>query len=176
MFLGLTRTEFLQLVFQYAEKNGIKHPFRNGSAGPDWLAGFRKRHPEIVLRIPEPTSVARVRGFNRPQVERFYSLLWEQIQKHSIHAGQLYNMDETGIRTTTSKPPKILSIRGKKQVGITSSSERGTLTTVICCCNATGSFVPPFMIFARKRMQDVLMNLGQKGYVLTMAGSMVRHF
>ena len=158
VFLGLTRTEFLQLVFQYAEKNGIKHPFRNGSAGPDWLAGFRKRHPEIVLRIPEPTSVARVMGFNRPQVERFYSLLWEQIQNHSIDAGQLYNMDETGIRTTTSKPPKLLSIRGKKQVGITSSSERGTLTTVICCCNATGSFIPPFMIFARKRMQDVLMD------------------
>ena len=158
VFLGLTRTEFLQLVFQYAEKNGIKHPFCNGSAGPDWFAGFRKRHPEIVLRIPEPTSVARVRGFNRPQVERFYSLLWEQIQKHSIDAGQLYNMDETGIRTTTSKPPKILSIRGKKQMGIMSSSERGTLTTVICCCNATGSFIPPFMIFARKRMQDVLMD------------------
>ena len=85
-FGGLTRTEFLQLVFQYAEKNGIKLPFRNGSAGPDWLAGIRKRHPEIVLRIPEP----RVRGFNRPQVERFYSLLWEQIQKHLIDAGQLY--------------------------------------------------------------------------------------
>ena len=79
MFLGLTRTEFLQLVFQYAEKNGIKHPFRNGSAGPDWLAGFRKRHPEIVLQIPEPTSVAHIRGFNRPQVESFYGNRFKNI-------------------------------------------------------------------------------------------------
>ncbi|KAL5473093.1 hypothetical protein EMCRGX_G027538 [Ephydatia muelleri] len=72
-------------------------------------------------------------------------------------------MDETGIRTTTSKPPKMLSIRGKKQVGITSSSERGTLTTVLCCCNATESFIPPFMIFARKHMQDVLMDGAPSG-------------
>ncbi|KAJ8934808.1 hypothetical protein NQ318_010222 [Aromia moschata] len=67
-------------------------------------------------------------------------------------------MDESGIMTTTNKPPKVLSISGKKQVGIISSAERGQLTTVICCCNATGSFIPPFMIFARKRMQERLLD------------------
>ena len=41
-------------------------------------------------------------------------------------------------------------------MGIMSSSERGTLTTVICCSNAIESFILPFILFARKRMQDVL--------------------
>lgn len=34
-------------------------------------------------------------------------------------------MDETEISTTTNKPPKVLSTKGKKQVGIIASAERG---------------------------------------------------
>ncbi|KAH9636409.1 hypothetical protein HF086_006169, partial [Spodoptera exigua] len=67
-------------------------------------------------------------------------------------------MDETGISTTTNKPPKVLSTKGKKQVGIIASAERGQLTTVIGCCNAAGSFLPPFLIFARKKMQPRLLD------------------
>ncbi|KAL4122703.1 hypothetical protein QTP88_014986 [Uroleucon formosanum] len=52
-------------------------------------------------------------------------------------------------------------------LGIISSAERGKLTTVICCCNAAGSFIPPFFIFARERMQERLLDNappGSKGY------------
>lgn len=45
-------------------------------------------------------------------------------------------MDETDIKTSSSKPPKTFSLKGKKQVGVIRSTERGQLTTVICCCNA----------------------------------------
>ena len=91
-------------------------------------------------------------------MEWFYLLLWEQIEKFNFDATTIYNMDETGVRSTTSKPPKILSTKGKKQVGVISSAERGQLTTVICCCNAAGAYLPPFFIFARKRMQDRLLD------------------
>ncbi|CAG4950464.1 unnamed protein product [Parnassius apollo] len=67
-------------------------------------------------------------------------------------------MDETGISTTSNKPPRALSIKGKKQVGIIASAERGQLTTVIGCCNVAGSFLPPFLIFARKKMQPRLLD------------------
>lgn len=117
-----------------------------------------RRNPQITLRIPEATSIGRVKGFNRPQVKRFYKLLSEQIEKCQIDGTRIYNVDETGIQTSTNKPPKVLSVKGKKQVGIISTTERGQTTTVVCCCNASGSFVPPFMIFARKRMQDRLLD------------------
>ncbi|KAK2574840.1 hypothetical protein KPH14_012945, partial [Odynerus spinipes] len=136
LFFGLTRKDFLQLAYNFAVKNKINHPFKNGMAGQDWFHGFKQRNPEIVLRSPEPTSVARARGFNRPQVELFYSILWEEITKHNFSATTIFNMDETGIRTTTTKPPRILTIKGKRQVGAISSVERGQLTTLICCCNA----------------------------------------
>lgn len=111
-----------------------------------------------MLRSPEPTSIAKARDFNRPQVELFYSLLWEQIEKFNFDATTIFNMDKTGVRTSTSKPPKILSTKGKKQIGVISSAEKGQLTTVICCCNAAGTYVPPFFIFARKRMQERLLD------------------
>lgn len=170
VFYGLTRYDFKNLVYSYAKLNNIQYPNswdKNKSAGNDWLVCFLKRNPSIVLRTPEPTSVARARGFNRPQVERFFSLLDEQYQKYNIDATRVYNMDETGISTTTNKPPKILSVCGKKQVGVISSAERGKLTTVICCCNAAGSFIPPCFIFARERMQERLLDNappGSKGY------------
>ncbi|CAH2100535.1 unnamed protein product [Euphydryas editha] len=44
------------------------------TAGEDWYVG-KVRHCDITLRRPEPTSVAHARGFNRPQVERFFDLL-----------------------------------------------------------------------------------------------------
>ena len=44
-------------------------------AGDGWVRGFLNRHPELTLRKPEPTSIARATGFNKPQVQRFFDLL-----------------------------------------------------------------------------------------------------
>ncbi|CAH2099541.1 unnamed protein product [Euphydryas editha] len=78
-------------------------------------------------------------------------------------------MNETGIKNSTTKPIKILSIKGKRQVGVICSAERGQLTSVICCCNVAGTFVPPFFMFARKRMQERLFDnspLGSQATVM----------
>lgn len=161
VFFGLTKEDFKSLAYEFADKNSLAYPLSWGihkKAGEDWLAGFLRRNLDISLRTPEPTSIARARGFNRPQVQRFYQNLSDQVTKHNIDASRLYNMDETGVTTTSNRPPKVLSVKGKKQVGVISSVERGQLTTVICCCNAAGSFISPFMIFARKRMQPRLID------------------
>lgn len=158
VFYGLSKEEFLLLVFQYAEKNRIPHPFKDGTAGTDWYKGFVRRHPDLTLRKPEPTSIARARGFNKPQVYRFFDILEEQIQKHDMDATRFYNMDETGVQTSSNKPPRVLTKVGKRQVGLIASSERGRTTTVVCCCNAAGAFIPPFMIFARKKMNSRLLD------------------
>lgn len=168
VFYGLSKSDFKSLVAVYAQKNNIDHPKSwdiSGLAGDDWLAYFLKRNPNIVLRTPEPTSVARARGFNRPQVERFFKLLEEQYNICDSDATRVYNMDETGISTTINKPPKVFLITGKKQVGVISSAERGKLTTVIGCCNAAGSFIPPFFIFARQKMQPRLMDGAPPGSI-----------
>ncbi|CAB3222618.1 unnamed protein product [Arctia plantaginis] len=80
---------------------------------------------KLVMGLREASSVARAKGFNRHEVGRFYEAL---TVKYDIDASRLYNMDETVISTTTNKPPKVLSTKGKNQVGIIASAECGQLT------------------------------------------------
>lgn len=157
-FYGLTRKDLCELAYQYAEKNKIPHPFKNETAGEQWFANFMKRNASLSLRQPEPTSIARARGFNRPQVELFFSNLKAVVDKHKIKLDNIYNVDETGIQTSAKKPPKVISTAGKKQVGCVSSAERGTLITALFCCSATGKFIPPTLIFPRKKKNPRYLN------------------
>lgn len=137
----------MQLAGQFAKAINKKTSFKDDVAGQCWFKSSQKRNPSIVLRAPEPTSIARIKGFNKTQVTRLLDLLEEEMPKNKIQPARVYNMDETGVKTSTNRPPKILTTLGKRQVGIVSSLERGVLTTVICCCNAAGSFIPPFFYF-----------------------------
>jgi hypothetical protein len=41
-------------------------------AGSNWVNGFLKRHPTLSVRVPERTSAAKARGFNRVVVGDFF--------------------------------------------------------------------------------------------------------
>jgi hypothetical protein len=60
-FFGISRNDLRHLAYQLAEANNIPHRFdkEKGIAGNKWYYGFMKRHPEISLRQPEATSIAR---------------------------------------------------------------------------------------------------------------------
>ncbi|KAJ8977067.1 hypothetical protein NQ317_017229 [Molorchus minor] len=51
---------------------------------------------------------------------------------------------------------KVLAQKGKRQVGGLTSAERGTNTTLVCAMSATGNFLAPAFIFARKRLKPEL--------------------
>ena len=76
IMMGLTRDDVRSLAFQMAERNKLSHPFNKNTemAGVDWYYSFMKRHPELSLRIPELTSAARARAFNRRNVMAFFKL------------------------------------------------------------------------------------------------------
>lgn len=121
--------------------------------------GFLSRHPDLALQKPEPTSIARAIGFNKPQVKRFFDFLRLQYIKHNFGAADTYNVDEIGMQSSAKSPPKVVSVKLKRQVGVISSAEKGKTVTAICCCNAIGQFVPPALILPGKRMNNpALMN------------------
>ncbi|KAJ4450254.1 hypothetical protein ANN_01673 [Periplaneta americana] len=139
-----------------AEMNNIKHPFNKntGLAGEDWYYGFKARNSELSLRKPETTSKARAQGFNKPIVEKFFSLLKSVMDEKNFPPYRVFNVDETGLTTVQTKSSKVLAQRGKKQVGIVTSAELGVLSTAVICMSAAGNFIPPPMItFPRKRMK-----------------------
>lgn len=156
-FFGLSTIDVRKLAFEIAEKMKIKHTFNKNlkMAGKGWLNGFRKRNPQLSLRLPEATSLARAEAFNKPQVSKFFAKLEEVININKIANTMIFNMDESAL-TTVQVPPKIFAQRGKKQVGALTSAERGVHSTIVVCISSGGTFVPPSIIFPRKRFNPDL--------------------
>lgn len=157
LYFGVTIHQIRQIAFEYAEKNNIKHKFNKITklAGEGWLSGFLKRCGDVSIRKPEHTSLSRILGFNKADVAKFYSNLEDVYEKYGFTASRIFNCDETGVNTV-GNAVKVLAKKGQKQVGLVSSAERGTNTTVVCCFSAAGMYVPPMFIFKRQRMTPLL--------------------
>ena len=159
-FFGITCRDLRKLAYDLAERNNVEHRLNkeSGLAGKKWLRLFLRRHPSLSLRQPEATSYARASGFNRQAVEKFFTLLGETIEKHSLDGSSIYNADETGMKTVQQHHSRVLAQKGKKQVGAMTSAERGKNVTVVCSTNACGHYLPPFFVFPRKRMNPIFMD------------------
>lgn len=156
-FYGVTKKSFRQLAYQYAVQNHIPTQFNQETklAGEQWTQSFLSRH-KLTLRIPQKTSIGRIMGFNKKQIDTFFDNLTQLLRKFNFPPSRIYNMDETGITTVPNKVPKIIATKGKKSVNKVSSAERGQLVTAVCCFSAGGHYVPPALIFPRKRLKPEL--------------------
>ncbi|XP_072395378.1 uncharacterized protein [Diabrotica undecimpunctata] len=151
---GLTMNELRELAFDLSERNNIVHPFKNSKAGLDWVKGFLNRHPNLSLRKPEATSSARAMGFNKVAVKQFFDLLSNILDTHQLTGDRIYNCDETGLTVNPKGHSKVISKKGRRQVEILTSAERGQIVTAEICFSASGTYVPSMLIFPRKRMQQ----------------------
>ncbi|KAJ8867836.1 hypothetical protein PR048_031641 [Dryococelus australis] len=81
-------------------------------------------------------------------------------------------MDETGMSTVPSNVPKVISSTADKSGGKISSAEGVELVTTVCVMSTAGHYVPPALIFSRKRqkpelMQGSVMYVSDRGCVNT---------
>lgn len=161
---GLTTYDLRVLAYKLAERSGCEHQFNKEKkvASRQWVHSFLSRHPNISLRVPEATSAARAQAFNKPQVQKFFKKLEETIQNNNIQSTMIFNMDETKL-TTVQRTQKIIAKRGKKQVGAITSAERGVHTTGVVCMSSSGNFIPPALIFPRKKFNPDLYDAAPPG-------------
>lgn len=154
-FYGISQNDLRHMAYNLAVKNNILYTFSDEKkmAGKDWIAGFKKRHPNITLRRPEATSLARSQGFNKLNVKKFLDILKTVLDEHQFPAHRIFNCDETGLLTVQSRSSKVFALKGRRQVGAITSAERGLLSTFEVCMSAGGTFIPPFVIFPRKNMK-----------------------
>lgn len=159
-FFGLTPRDIRKLAFDLAEKNHIPHQFNRekGIAGKKWYYKFMRRHSNLSLRQPESTSLNRIKGFNKENVNGFFDILENICDKHNINATSIFNMDESGFSTVAKKCQKVVTTKGTKAVASVASGERGVNTTIVCSVSAAGLYVPPMIIFKRKRFTAELGN------------------
>ncbi|XP_072401171.1 uncharacterized protein [Diabrotica undecimpunctata] len=162
---GLSLTDLRKLAFDLAGKNHIPHLFNedNKMADKHWLYGFLMRHPQLALRNPEKTSLARAKGFIRAAVKKVFDLLKSLNTQHNSSPNDIYNVDQIGIMTVPNKPSRILALCGKKQVGCLFSAEQGVLVTLETCMNAAGNFMPGMFVFPHKKANPLLLDSAPPG-------------
>lgn len=118
MMFGLTALDVRKLAFDVAEKNNLPHTFNKEKrcAGKKWYYSFMKRNPDLSLRQPENTSLARAKGFNRQNVQQFFDLLEKICDDNKLDATRIFNVDESGFSTVQKRCQKVIAAKGKKQV------------------------------------------------------------
>lgn len=121
-------------------------------AGNRWYYAFLKRHPQLSLRKPEPTSIARATGFSEERVDELFCELVKVVDKHKFQAAYINNLDETAL-STVQKPKQVVGRRGKLQTGSIASAERGSLSTGTFAMSASGVFLPPIDAFRGQRLK-----------------------
>lgn len=154
---GITPKAVRKYAFEFAERQKIKHKFNKkvGMAGQDWFHRFMERNKELTIRKPEGLSRARIDGMKREKVAEFFKTLETVVDKTNLRGRPecVYNVDETGI-PLNNRPPNIIAQKGAKDVVSVTNVERGENVTVLACMNATGQYIPPFVLFKGVRKRD----------------------
>ena len=152
---GYSRQETINLASDYAVELGIRE--RAYPLSVMWLRNFLGRWPELTVKEPRSLEVARAKSATRSSVDNYFSELEKILIKYNLkeNPSRIYNVDEKGL-TTEHKPPKIVTSSFYKAQAITGG--KSSITTVIGCGNAAGQQVPPFFVFAGKRMLDGLLD------------------
>ncbi|XP_018330787.1 uncharacterized protein LOC108740803 [Agrilus planipennis] len=164
VFYGCTPSQIKRVAFEYAESLNLKHNFNMSRlAGRVWFEGFVRRN-NISVRKPEATSINRATAFNKTEVQRFYKLLEELMEKQKFLPKNVYNCDETGV-STVQDPGKVCAAKGQKRVESITSWERGKNITLLCTMSTAGGYIPPMFIFPRKRMTPTLGKDGPTGAI-----------
>lgn len=167
---GLSSSDVRSLVFSFCQKNNIITPFKVETelAGKGWFQRFMGRHPELSLRVPEPTSIQRVIGFNQAKSKKFFEtlggILFDSDGNRKIPPENMYNVDESGF-SICHKPRQVVAKKGRRSVSALTSAEKGKTVTTVCCMSAAGHYIPPLFIFPRVRMKESLLDNAPPGSI-----------
>jgi hypothetical protein len=119
------------LAHQYAVENNVRIPAvwcDEQHAFSGWLFSFLKRKNKLSI-CTQATSLSRATSFNKHNDDMFFS----NLDKYNFQYQDIYNVDETAV-TTVQKPSRIIVRKGVRQVGVVTSTERGSLVTVAVNC------------------------------------------
>ncbi|GFS27281.1 tigger transposable element-derived protein 6-like protein [Elysia marginata] len=146
---------------------------KDGRPCRDWIQCFMKRHPEVSGRTTQPLGKERAR-VSSAEVQQWFTDMKKYLDGKDPSLlnspDRIYNAVETGFA---------LALYAKKVLEPKSTSFTNNLTntstqqlTVLGCASAAGEFLPPLVIYPRKRwpsknlldgFQNALMQVSPNG-------------
>ncbi|XP_039969002.1 uncharacterized protein LOC120780824 [Bactrocera tryoni] len=114
---------------------------------------------------------SRAKRFNKENVDAFFANLSSVLGKTPFEPHRIWNMDETGCPTVPTRPVKTIARKGQKQVGSSTSAEKGTNVSLALAVSASGQSIPPFFLFPRVNMKEIFMTHASHGAVGVANGS-----
>ncbi|XP_041363761.1 uncharacterized protein LOC121379282 [Gigantopelta aegis] len=157
MGVGISIKVFLEHAGSLMKKHGLNvSRFKNGIPGEKWWRCFKKRHPDLRLRAPEPTAAVRHRAMNKTNVDGYFAKLEEVLERNGLQnkPHQIWNQDESGI-SLDHKPGRVLARKGIRNLQARTSGNKEQIT-ILACGNAAGEMMPPHFIVKGKTSKTLL--------------------
>ena len=142
-------------------------PFTHGIPGKSWIKWFRQRHPNLVLRFPQPLDLNRARALCPQTVEQFYHNLESLYQQHNYETSQVWNCDESGAQANKNGEGAILALRGTRSVHAIIPNERQWIS-VLVSVNSAGHTMPSYYVFKGKRQRQEFISSCENGAYMGM--------
>ena len=148
--LGYSRSkqEVIQLAQSTVDMKGISAKVTAG-----WWKSFQSRHSKLTLRQLEPMSHCRMAAVSDSVLTNYFDLLESTLTQCNLteHPGQIFNLDES-VFPLSPKAPNVVAKRATKHP-ISINGQKKSQIAVLACVSASGTAIPPLVIFDRKTLQ-----------------------
>ena len=144
--------------------------------GYEWVRAFEKRHAHIITRRkPEILTASRAKSLT-PDVRDAFFEMWEELltDKDLLDAPhRIFNLDETGMNTDPTSC-MVYTKKGTRDAYLKTPSCGKTMYTVLFCASASGSYMPPFVVYKSKHLyqdwviggpRDACYSVSDSGYM-----------
>jgi hypothetical protein len=129
----------------------LEHP--DGKAPPigkNWISRWLARNPDCHRKKQKKQEIKRLAANTVEIYKRHFVALKRAIDKYAIQPGDLYNMDETGIRIGVGGQQYIITMAGDDDAVQSPSNTNRESITVVETVAANGSVLAPFIILKGK--------------------------
>lgn len=147
---GLSPTALRMKVYELTQSRWT--PFRDGIPGNGWMRWWKKRHPDLTLRVSQALESARAKGLCEENVMSFYSNLQHLYDMHQYSAERIWNCDESRAQAGRTCGAIVIARKGARRVHTVVPNQREWLS-VLVCINAAGTSIPAFYIFRGRRFR-----------------------
>ncbi|CAH1732694.1 unnamed protein product [Aphis gossypii] len=157
----MTLTDLRYVAKAYLDRKGIcVAKFSNNLPGPDWARSIIKRHKNLVTqRIA--TSISKCRAEVSPTIitEYFDNLQGVLVD---IPPQNIFNYDESNLQDDPGKK-KLIFARGTKYPERVQNHSK-TATSIMICGSASGTLLPPYIIYKANDIWQSWTENGPKGF------------